>query len=62
MLHPNTYGDAVEEHWALVNEVTMWDVAVERIVEITAPTRARSRTLLTCRDLARCEFGWASTC
>ena len=29
MVHP------VEEYWALVNDVTLWDVSVERIVEIT---------------------------
>src|SRR4029077_12229210 len=26
MYHPNTYGDPVEEYWALVNDVTLWDV------------------------------------
>jgi len=57
MLHPNTYGDPVEEYWALVNDVTLWDVAVERIVEITGPDASTFTNLLTCRDLSSCEVG-----
>ena len=54
MLHPNTYGDPVEEYWALVNDVTLWDVSVERIVEITGPDATAFTNLLTCRDLTKC--------
>ena len=54
MYHPNTYGDPVEEYWALVNDVTLWDVSVERIVEITGPDASAFTNLLTCRDLTRC--------
>jgi glycine cleavage system aminomethyltransferase T len=57
MLHPNTYGDPVEEYWSLVNDVTLWDVAVERIVEIVGPDASAFTNLLTCRDLTRCEVG-----
>ena len=57
MLHPNTYGDPVEEYWAHVNDVTLWDVAVERIVEITGPDASTFTNLLTCRDLSSCEVG-----
>ena len=55
MYHPNTYGDPVEEYWALVNDVTLWDVSVERIVEITGPDASAFTNLLTCRDLTTCE-------
>ena len=55
MLHPNTYGDPVEEYWALVNDVTLWDVGVERIVEITGPDASAFTNLLTCRDLTTCQ-------
>ena len=54
---PSAYGDPVEEYWALVNDVTLWDVAVERIVEITGPDASVFTNLLTCRDLTRCEVG-----
>ena len=54
MYHPNTYGDPVEEYWALVNDVTLWDVSVERIVEITGPDASAFTNLLTCRDLTKC--------
>ena len=54
MYHPNTYGDPVEEYWALVNDVTLWDVSVERIVEITGPDATAFTNLLTCRDLTKC--------
>jgi aminomethyltransferase len=39
----------------LVEHVGLWDVAVERQVEITGPDAARFTQLLTCRDLSRCE-------
>ena len=55
MYHPNTYGDPVEEYWSLVNDVTLWDVSVERIVEITGPDASAFTDLLTCRDLTTCE-------
>jgi glycine cleavage system aminomethyltransferase T len=37
--------------------VTLWDVAVERQVEITGPDAARFAQLLTPRDLSACEVG-----
>ncbi len=37
MYLPGFYADPVEEYWALLNGVTLWDVSVERIVEITGP-------------------------
>jgi glycine cleavage system aminomethyltransferase T len=54
MYHPNTYGDPVDEYRSLVNDVTLWDVSVERIVEITGPDASAFTNLLTCRDLTRC--------
>jgi len=55
MYHPNTYGDPADEYRSLVNDVTLWDVSVERIVEITGPDASAFTNLLTCRDLSRCE-------
>jgi glycine cleavage system aminomethyltransferase T len=57
MLLPTLYDDPVTEYWALVRGVTMWDVSVERCIEIRGPDAARFTDLLTCRDLSTCEVG-----
>jgi aminomethyltransferase len=57
MYLPGYYGDPVEEYWALLNGVTIWDVAVERIVEITGPDASAFTNMLTCRDLTKCAVG-----
>ena len=57
MYLPGYYGDPVEEYWALLNGVTVWDVAVERIVEITGPDASAFTNMLTCRDLTKCAVG-----
>jgi aminomethyltransferase len=57
MYHPIAYGDLVEEYWKLCNDVTIWDVAVERIVEITGPDAFAFTNLLTPRDLHKCRVG-----
>ena len=55
MLIPTLYEDDEAEYWHLVNHVTLWDVAVERQIEIIGPDAAAFTQLLTCRDLSRCE-------
>jgi glycine cleavage system aminomethyltransferase T len=57
MLIPTLYDDDVEEYWHLLRHVTLWDVAVERQVEITGPDAARFVQLLTPRDLSGCAVG-----
>jgi len=57
MLIPTIYDDDVKEYWHIVEKVALWDVAVERQVEITGPDAARFTQLLTCRDLSRCAVG-----
>jgi aminomethyltransferase len=37
--------------------VTLWDVGVERIVEITGPDASEFTNRLTCRDLMKCAVG-----
>jgi aminomethyltransferase len=56
-LLPTLYDDPVTEYWALLHDVTMWDVAVERCVEITGPDAFEFTNLLTCRDLTTCAIG-----
>ena len=57
MLLPTLYDDPVTEYWALLHDVTMWDVSVERCVEITGPDAFEFTNLLTCRDLTTCAVG-----
>ena len=57
MLIPTWYDDDETEYWHLLEHVTLWDVAVERQVEITGPDAARFTQLLTCRDLSGCAVG-----
>jgi glycine cleavage system aminomethyltransferase T len=53
--HPRHYGDPVEEYWHLVNEVTMWDVGVERQIEISGPDAFTFANMLVPRDLNKCK-------
>jgi len=57
MLIPTLYDDDEKEYWHLLEHVTLWDVAVERQVEITGRDAATFTQLLTCRDLSRCAVG-----
>jgi glycine cleavage system aminomethyltransferase T len=56
-LFPIRYDDLEAEYWHLLNHVTVWDVAVERNVEISGPDGFRFAQLLTCRDLSKCAVG-----
>ena len=57
MYLPAYYDDLVTEYWALVNDVTLWDVGVERVVEISGPDAFALTNALTCRDLTKCAPG-----
>jgi aminomethyltransferase len=57
MYHPRHYGDPVEEYWQLLNGVTLWDVGVERQVEITGPDAFTFTNMLVPRDLNKCAVG-----
>jgi glycine cleavage system aminomethyltransferase T len=57
MYHPRHYGDPVEEYWQLLNGVTLWDVGVERQVEITGPDAFALANMLVPRDLNKCAVG-----
>jgi glycine cleavage system aminomethyltransferase T len=57
MYHPRHYGDPVEEYWHLLNGVTLWDVGVERQVEITGPDAFTLANMLVPRDLNKCAVG-----
>ena len=53
--HPRVYGDPVEEYWHLLNSVTLWDVGVEKQVEITGPDAFTFTNMLVPRDLNKCK-------
>lgn len=57
MLLPTAYDDLEKEYWKLLNDVTVWDVSVERQVEITGPDGFAFTNLLTPRDLTKCKVG-----
>ena len=57
MLLPICYDELEAEYWKLLKDVTLWDVAVERNVEIAGPDALRFAELLTPRDLSKCPVG-----
>ncbi|MEP7361392.1 MAG: glycine cleavage system protein T, partial [Chloroflexota bacterium] len=59
MLFPIRFESFEEEFETLLNDVTVWDVAVERCLEISGPDGAKFAQLLTPRDLGKCAVGQA---
>ena len=57
MLLPIAFDDLEKEYWTLLNDVSIWDVSVERQVEITGPDAFTFTNMLTPRDLNKCEVG-----
>ena len=53
--HPRHYGDPVKEYWHLLQGVTLWDVGVEKQVEITGPDAFTFTNMLVPRDLNKCN-------
>jgi len=54
---PSYYDDPVKEYWHLLKHVALWDVAVERNVEIRGPDGFEFMQLLTPRDMEKCRVG-----
>lgn len=57
MLMPAGFGDPVAEYRRLTEGVSMWDVAVERQVQLRGPDAARLAQILSTRDVSRCTEG-----
>jgi glycine cleavage system aminomethyltransferase T len=57
MYLPGYYDDPEVEYFALNNDVTLWDVGVERTVEVSGPDADRLIDMITCRDLTKCQVG-----
>ena len=59
MYFPIRFDTFEEEFETLLNGVTLWDVSVERCLEISGPDGLRFAQLLTPRNLAKCAVGQA---
>lgn len=57
MLMPLYYESPEADYWQLVNNVTVWDVAVERQVEIRGADALRLVRLMTPRNLGQLQIG-----
>ena len=57
MLLPIRYDSFEAEYQRLLADVTLWDVSVERNVEIAGRDGAKFAELLTPRDLSKCRVG-----
>lgn len=57
MIMPTSYGDPEAEYWQLIKGVALWDVAVERQVEIAGPDAAALAQALVPRDVGACTVG-----
>jgi aminomethyltransferase len=57
MYFPIRFDTFEAEFDALLNDVTVWDVSVERCLEISGPDGFRFAQLLTPRDLSTCAVG-----
>ena len=57
MYFPIRFDSFEEEFETLLTGVTLWDVAVERCLEIGGPDGSRFAQLLTPRDLSTCAIG-----
>ena len=57
MLLPTSYGDREAEYWRIIEGVSMWDVAVERQVQLRGPDAARLAQMVAARDLSKCAVG-----
>jgi glycine cleavage system aminomethyltransferase T len=59
MYFPIRFDTFEAEFEALLNDVTIWDVSVERCLEISGPDGLAFAQLLTPRDLSKCAVGQA---
>ncbi len=57
MYMPTSYTNPVTEYWSLVNDVTVWDVACERQIEISGRDAFGFVQRLTPRDMSKCQVG-----
>ena len=61
MLLPTVFEDMESDYHHLKEHVQVWDVSVERQIELNGPDAARLMQMLTPRDLRRTHFATAIT-
>ena len=54
---PSYYDDPEKEYWHLLEHVTLWDVSVERNVEISGKDGAKLMDMITPRDMTKVAVG-----
>lgn len=57
MWMPVGYDTPVNEYWNVIERASLWDVGVQRCVEISGPDAEGFMNLLTPRDVSRVEVG-----
>jgi glycine cleavage system aminomethyltransferase T len=57
MYFPVRFDTFENEFQALLNDVTIWDVSVERCIEVSGPDGFKFAQLLTPRNLSKCAVG-----
>jgi len=57
MYMPTYYKSFVDDYWSLVNDVTLWDVAGERQVEVKGKDAEKFIEFITPRDISKCKVG-----
>jgi dimethylsulfoniopropionate demethylase len=57
MLLPSIFRSLEEDYWHLCESVQVWDVSVQRQVDITGPDTQKLVQLMTPRDLSQAELG-----
>lgn len=57
MYFPVSYGDPMGEYWRLVNDVAMWDVSVQRQVQLRGPDAHALAQAVCARDLTEQQIG-----
>ena len=57
MYFPIRFDTFENEFQALLNDVTIWDVSVERCIEVSGPDGFKFAQLLTPRNLSKCAVG-----
>ena len=57
MYMPTYYKSFVDDYWSLVKDVTLWDVAGERQVEIKGKDAEKFVEYITPRDISECKVG-----
>lgn len=57
MWRPVSYDTPINEYWNTIERAGIWDVGVQRIVEISGPDVETYMNLLTTRDASRVRIG-----